>query len=346
MADAWAVLMKFKIRWPDLAIVAVPVIYVVAAMELLKEPPITNGVAIPILAASLAPITPLQPTTNLDREKVALGRQLFHDPRLSKNGAVSCASCHNLTAGGADVGARSFGVSGEPTATNTPTVFNSANNVAQFWDGRAATLEEQIDGPLQHPDEMGSTWQQTIGIVSADPTYVDAFFSIYGGPASPERIRDAIAEFERTLVTLDAPFDRFLRGDKTAITAEARRGYERFQTYGCISCHQGRNVGGNIYQRLGIVEPYFGEDEVTPANLGRFNVTGHDADRHVFKVPSLRNVALTAPYFHDGSVETLEQAIAIMGFYQLGRALPQSDIADIAAFLRSLTGQVQEAAWQ
>ena len=336
--------MSKRIRWPDLAVVAVPIVYIAAVVLLRDDQPLPETMgSTPLAAASLAPITPLRPATDLNPQKVDLGRRLFSDPRLSKNGEVSCASCHDLSAGGADSGARSVGVSGQPTAVNTPTVFNSANNLAQFWDGRAPTLEAQINGPLQHPDEMGATWQDAVAAVSGDRNYVAAFFEVYGEAPSPASIRDAIAEFERSLVTLDAPFDRFLAGNQSAISEQARRGYELFQTYGCISCHQGQNVGGNLYQRLGIVEAFYNEDDVRPADLGRFNVTGRDDDRHVFKVPSLRNVAVTSPYFHDGSIETLEQAIAVMAYFQLGRDLAQADIGDIAAFLRTLTGETPEA---
>ena len=190
-----------KFGWPDLAILAVPVAYVGFFLSLTgnNASPVGNTAEAPILAASVAPITPLQAPRGLDTAKVALGRKLFEDERLTANGQVSCASCHDLSHGGADSARASTGVSGEPTAVNTPTVFNSGNSAAQFWDGRAATLEEQIDGPLQHPDEMGATWTDVLTVVRSDPDYVSMFFAVYARAPSKERIKDAIATFERSL---------------------------------------------------------------------------------------------------------------------------------------------------
>jgi len=272
-------------------------------------------------------------------ERSALGLSLFHDPRLSRDSSVSCASCHALDRGGADGRPRSIGVGGAVGRLNAPSVFNAALNVAQFWDGRAATLAEQIEGPLHNPAEMAMDWPTLIARLSGIDEYRERFAALYPDGLTPASVTDAIVRYQLTLVTPNAPFDRYLAGDEDAIDQDAREGYERFKSYGCASCHQGANIGGNMFQRFGIMDDYFADwgliDEV---DLGRFNVTGRDEDRHVFKVPSLRNVALTAPYFHDGSVATLEEAVAIMARYQLGRSLSDEDVRLIVAFLNTLTG--------
>jgi len=285
------------------------------------------------------PISPLPVLAAEPPAKVALGERLFHDPLLSSDRSVSCASCHDLALGATDRRARSLGVGDAPGAINSPTLFNSVFNFVQFWDGRAATLEDQIAGPLHDPAEMATSWPQVIERLQADRGYRREFAAIYAEGISEATIRDAIASFERSLVTPDAPFDRYLRGEETAIPADAIEGYARFKAYGCTSCHQGVNVGGNLFQRFGVMGDYFAErGDLTRADLGRFNVTGREADRHVFKVPGLRNVAATAPYFHDGSVEDLDEAVGMMGRYQLGRELSAEDRRLITAFLRTLSG--------
>lgn len=290
------------------------------------------------------PIQPIPISVELDARRVELGRRLFHDRRLSKDGTVACASCHVLANGGDDDRVRSVGIEGRSGAVNAPTVLNSVFNFRQFWDGRARDLREQVDGPLTHPDEMGSNWEYAVARIEEDPTLAAATRSLYGS-VDARAIRDAIAGFETSLITPDAPFDRYLCGDDSAISDAARRGYAAFQGYGCISCHQGRNVGGNMYEKLGVAHDYFAaRGHVEPADFGRFNVTGREEDRYVFRVPSLRNVDRTAPYFHDGSQKTLEAAIGTMARFQLGRDLPKGDLDDIAAFLRSLSGRLPEAA--
>lgn len=294
---------------------------------------------------STEPILPVPDFIVADHRKVELGERLFHDVRLSRDDTISCASCHDLDNGGDDGRRHSLGVGGGETAVNAPTVLNAGLNLAQFWDGRAASLEDQIDGPIHHPDEMGSNWPTILGKLRRDPDYVRTFAKIYSGGLSEHAIKDAIATFERTLVTPGARFDRFLRGDTTAITAAEREGYVLFKSLGCISCHQGRNVGGNMFQTFGVMGDYFADrGSPTPADNGRFNVTGDARDRHVFKVPSLRNVALTAPYFHDGSATTLAQAVEVMAWYQLGRRLADRDVVLIVAFLETLTGHHEGAA--
>ncbi len=286
-------------------------------------------------------ITPIAEITGLDPAKIELGRQLFMDPILSRDGKISCASCHDLNAGGDDGRSRSIGIDGQTTLTNAPTVLNAALNLTQFWDGRSKSLEDQIDGPLNNANEMAMSWSKALGRLSQNQSYKDAFDTIYVDGITVANVKDAIAEFERSLITTDARFDRYLQGDDAALNQKERRGYRLFSNFGCISCHQGRNIGGNLFQKLGIVRPYFdAEDDLETADLGRFNVTGEETDRHVFKVPSLRNVSETAPYFHDGSIATLEEAIAIMGFHQLGRTLDEAEIDDIAAFLQTLTGEL------
>jgi cytochrome c peroxidase len=291
------------------------------------------------------PLQPLPLVLDIDARKVALGRALFHDVRLSRDDTVACASCHRADRGGADDVPFSTGVGGARTAVNVPTVHNSGFSLAQFWDGRAATLEDQIDGPLQHPDEMGSTWPQVLAKLGLDPGYVAAVRSIYGGPLSVPIVKDAIAAYERSLVSRGARFDAYLRGQVGALSAEEKAGYALFKDYGCASCHQGVNVGGNMFQRLGLFADYFADRGTgTEADLGRFNVTRLVSDRHVFKVPSLRDVELTAPYFHDGSANSLEEAVAVMARYQLGRYMSGEDVRLIVAFLRTLTGRPEAAA--
>lgn len=298
--------------------------------------------------AEWAPLVPLdfgltQPiprTLPLNPNKVALGGRLFHDVRLSSDDSVSCASCHGLGGGGVDNRARSVGVNGGIGGINAPTVFNSGFNFVQFWDGRAPTLEAQIEGPVNHPLEMASNWGQVLGKLQQDEDYRVRFSGAYPDGISADNIKDAIATFERSLITPDSDFDRYLRGDKTALDATALHGWQLFQSYGCVSCHQGSNLGGNFYERMGLMGDYFGDrGNHTDADNGRYNVTHDEADRHYFRVPSLRNVALTYPYFHDGSVDVLHDAVRTMAKYQLGRSMPDDDVEAIVAFLVSLTGR-------
>lgn len=286
------------------------------------------------------PVSPLPPRVGVDVRKVQLGEEMFHDARLSADDTVSCATCHDLANGGVDGLEKPVGIDGAMGKVNTPTVFNSAYNFTQFWDGRAETLEEQAAGPVHNPVEMGSNWDEVIRKLKSDDRVRNAFEAIYDDGVTADNIVDAIATFERTLVTIDSPFDQYLRGDSNAISAEAERGYELFQAYGCVACHQGVNVGGNMYQTMGAMGDYFGDrGNIQPSDMGRFGITGREQDRHVFKVPSLRVVALTAPYFHDGSAKTLKDAIKYMGKYQLGRDIPDEDINALEAFLKSLAGE-------
>lgn len=283
-------------------------------------------------------LRPLQQPQQLpDSSKVELGHRLFHDTRLSRDNTVSCASCHRLNAGGMDGLPQAVGIDEQVGTVNTPTVFNSSLNFVQFWDGRAATLEEQAAGPVHNPLEMDSDWDSVIQKLSRDDAYVSAFQRIYGDAIRAEHIVDAIAEFERSLLTPGSRFDRFLGGDATALNDIEKRGYRLFVRYGCSSCHQGVALGGNMYQRFGVVEGYFEGRELKQSDLGRYNVTGREEDRYVFKVPGLRNVAKTAPYFHDGRVATLDAAVLIMGRYQLGRQLTDDEVSALVAFLHTLS---------
>jgi cytochrome c peroxidase len=295
-----------------------------------------------VIRPSTGPIAPIEPPSKLDPQRVSLGASLFTDVRLSANGRMSCASCHDLSHAGADAVPHSIGVRGAALALNTPTVFNSALNFRQFWDGRASNLEEQIEGPLLNPAEMGSTWEKVLKLLREDGKLAARFEQSYGERPSRASVTDAIATFERSLSTPDAPFDRYIAGDKQALSASAAHGYELFTGYGCSSCHQGQGVGGNMFQKLGVMADYFAaRGNETEADLGRYNITHQEADRHVFKVPSLRNVARTAPYFHDGSVARLDEAVRVMARFQLGRDLEAADVNDLAAFLESLTGVYQ-----
>ena len=285
------------------------------------------------------PIQPIPLTIALDRDKVALGKQLFEDVRLSKDNQSSCLSCHSYSTGGTDrtqheVGGKGFG------DINTLTVFNSGFNFRSNWNGKYENLVDLVDSLIQNPQVMGSKWEEVIDKLRSKSEYIQAFARIYPDGLARPNINDAIATFEQSLYTPNSRFDKFLRGNKQALTAAETQGYQLFKDYGCVSCHQGVNVGGNMFQSFGVMGNYFAErGNIIKADLGRFNVTQDEADRFVFRVPSLRNVALTPPYFHDGSAQTLEQAIAVMAKYQLGRPLSSQQTKLIAQFLRTLNGE-------
>ncbi len=297
-----------------------------------------------LLAEPIQPI-PLTLEEEPNPARVQLGDLLFHDPRMSADNTVSCATCHVLDKGGTDRKAISIGMAGGNTGLNSPTVFNTGFMHRLNWDGSAKSLEEQAKGPIEKVGEMGGmTWQEVVRKIGKEDMYRSGFAQAYDGGLTAENIRDAIATFQRSLYTPNAPFDQYLRGQKDAISDEAKQGYERFKEYGCVSCHQGMLVGGNMFQTLGIFGDYFADrgTPVTKQDLGRYNVTKNDLDLHVFKVPTLRNITLTSPYFHDGNPKTLDQAIKLMGKYQLGVDIPQQDVDLIMQFLQSLTGEIQE----
>jgi cytochrome c peroxidase len=297
------------------------------------------GVA-PIASPTAEPVSPVRDSPPGDIAKVTLGEKLFHDRRLSHGDKIACATCHELEAGGDDQRRRPIGVAGRELDFNVPSIFNAGQNFRLNWRGNFRTFEELNEAVLLEPRLMGTNWEELLGKLSADDAYMQAFTSAYGAPPDRENVLDALAAFQASLTTPGARFDRYLEGDRTAITPEEERGYQLFKSYGCVACHQGENVGGNLFQKFGIfASPFAEEAEPARADLGRFTVTGDDADRHVFRVPSLRNVAVTAPYFHDGRAESLAQAVEVMAIYQLGRQLPREDIDSIVAFLKTLTGE-------
>ena len=286
------------------------------------------------------PIIALPGSLELAGKKVALGEKLFNDPQLSRDDSISCASCHALAKGGTDQKARSAGIGGRVGSINTPTVFNASLNFKQFWDGRADSLEEQIEGPTHNPDEMGSDWTEITNKLEKSASYVKEFRDAYPDGIQTRNIKDAIATFERSLITPNSRFDQYLGGASGALTDEEKEGYRLFKAYGCVSCHQGVNIGGNLFQKFGVIGDYFADrGHITKSDWGRFNVTGDEADRYVFKVPSLRNVALTPPYFHDGSAKQLEDAVTTMSRYQLGHPLTLPERDAIVKFLKTLSGE-------
>ncbi|WP_049623104.1 cytochrome-c peroxidase [Frateuria defendens] len=303
----------------------------------------TPGVA-PQFAAE--PVQPIPESLGADPRQVTLGQKLFFDTRLSGDGTVNCASCHALTHAGVDGLDTATGIGGQKGPINTPTVFNAAFNTVQFWNGRAADLAAQAAGPVMNPKEMGShDWKAVAERVAADPAYAVAFTEAFGsGTVDKDTITRAIAAYETTLITPDSRFDEYLKGDTKALTAQELHGYELFKSVGCSGCHAGKALGGRGLEVFGLEGDYFGErgGQLTDADLGRFTVTNNPLDRERFKVPTLRNVALTAPYFHDASAKTLPEAVRQMVKYQTpAGTLPEQDINDIVAFLDSLTGKYQ-----
>ena len=261
---------------------------------------------------------------------------LFFEPRLSRSGFISCNSCHNLATGGVDNLKTSIGDYWQQGPINSPTVLNSYGQIAQFWDGRAKTLAEQAAGPIANPLEMASTHEHAVAVISSIPGYGAYFKAAFGdSKVDIQRITDAIAEFERTLVTPNDRFDQWLKGDKKAITEEELAGYQLFKQSGCTICHNGAQLGGQSFQKMGVVRPY----ETTNTAEGVKAVSGRDQDRMKFKVPVLRNVELTYPYFHDGAAQTLEEAVEVMGDVQLGKRYTKEETAKIVAFLKTLTGE-------
>ena len=289
------------------------------------------------------PIKPIPVDMGTSPRKVALGRALFHDPRLSKDNTTACVSCHDLGSGGDDGRRVSVGVDGKLGTINAPTVFNVGLNFKQFWDGRASTLEQQIDGPVQSTVELGSLWPDVIEKLYVHESYPQRFGALYPDGITRRNVKDALAEYLKSLTTPNSRFDRWLDGDVNAINNVEKRGYALFKHYGCASCHQGANVGGNMFQVFGVLNEYFKtRGDISQADYGRYNVTGNPVDRHSFKVPSLRMAALTAPYLHDGSAATLRDAVDAMFEFQLGREAPDEDKRAIIAFIKSLEGESQE----
>ena len=289
----------------------------------------------PIYSAAQEPIQPIKPPMQINLGMVELGKKLYFDPRLSKSGFISCSSCHNLAMGGTDNIPTSIGDKWQQGPINAPTVLNSSLNVAQFWDGRAADLKAQAGGPIANPGEMGFTPTLAIGVLESIPAYVREFKQVFGkDKVDIDQVTLAIAEFEKTLVTPNSRFDHWLLGKSDALTADETAGYKLFKESGCVACHNGPAVGGASFQKMGVVAPY----KSTGGAEGRSAVTGKEVDRFNFKVPTLRNVEMTYPYFHDGAVNTLPEAVDIMGKLQLGKTFTTAENGKIVAFLKTLTG--------
>lgn len=287
-------------------------------------------------------LQPIYTTFEVDAGKAELGKVLYHDTRLSGDDTVSCASCHSLDTGGVDNLVGSVGIDGQVGGINAPTVFNSVYNKLQFWDGRAHDLQAQAGGPPFNPIEMGShDWAQVIEKLNDDDEMVAMFEYAYQGEMTGDTITHAIAEFEKTLTTPNSRFDQYLMGDKQALSETEQHGLDLFKQYSCHTCHAGEAMGGETFETMGIKADYFADRSapITAEDMGRFNVTGQASDKHKFKVPTLRNVELTAPYFHDGQAETLEQAIYDMGKYQVGVEMSDSEVKAIKSFLKTLTGE-------
>ncbi len=315
----------------------------------------------PLLARAVLPI--VDTSASLDPAKVELGRKLYHDTRLSADNTLSCASCHGLDMGGSDEAVSSTGVNDQKGPINSPTTFNAVYAVAQFWDGRAADLQAQAAGPVENPIEMADDWDAVVVELAQDPAFVTEFMAVYGpegwtaerlpeadaqgvfpAPAelTQDALTDAIATFEMTLVTPDSPFDRWLKGQADAMSADAIAGWEIFDARGCDTCHAGQAMGQTSFEKMGVVADYFHDrGEITEVDKGRMGVTEDPADEHHFKVPTLRNVALSWPYFHDGQTRDLTEAVRIMGKYQQEHELSEAELPKVVAFLESLTGEYQ-----
>lgn len=287
------------------------------------------------------PIKPIEPYVTKDPARVELGKKLYFDPRLSKSGAISCNSCHNLSMGGTDNIQSSIGDHWQQGPINAPTVLNSSLNIAQFWDGRAKDLKEQAGGPIANPKEMASTHELAVSVLNSIPQYQAEFKTVFAkDQIDIDMVRDAIAAFEETLVTPDSRFDQWLRGNDTAMNDTELKGYQLYKTSGCLACHNGIPMGSGSFQKMGLVTPFKTDNPST----GLAGFTGKEEDKMKFKVPTLRNVELTYPYFHDGSAKTLEDAVRTMGQVQLGRTFTDEEVSQVAAFLRTLTGKQPQLA--
>lgn len=279
-----------------------------------------------------------------------LGKTLYFDPRLSVDGTVSCNSCHNVMAGGEDNRSFSMGVRGQRGARSAPTVFNATFHSVQFWDGRAKDLAEQAKGPLTNPVEMGNKdHKDVVARVAKIPGYVQMFDSVFGKKSlNIDNLAKAIAAYEKTLTTLNSPFDEFKKGNKAALSELAQKGYNNFQTIGCVTCHSGDHFSGpalptgqGFYMKFPTFEgTEFDKKYHFTKDTGRHDTTKKEEDKHMFRVPTLRNVALTAPYFHNGSVKTLEEAVRVMAKVQLNKDLKPEEVKSLVAFLESLTGTI------
>ncbi len=287
-------------------------------------------------------VRPIPDSVEVHHAKAHLGEILFHDVRMSSDNTISCASCHALNTGGVDNKQYSVGVYDQTGGVNAPTVYNAYFNFVQFWDGRAVTLADQAAGPPLNPIEMGNnSFDEICKKLSADVQFNKAFTAVYPDGINEKNITNAIEEYEKTLLTPNSRFDKFLKGDSTALTENEIKGYELFKEYSCATCHVGENLGGKSYELMGVHMNYFEKRdmELTDEDRGRHKQTSAERDMHRFKVPGLRNIALTAPYFPDGTQKTIEDAVQAMGEHESGVTLTADENAQITAFLRSLTGE-------
>jgi cytochrome c peroxidase len=311
-----------------------------AAPPATKEPPAADEIDPKVLKRFL-PIGGTETPPAPDAAKVALGRMLFHDKRLSRNREIACSSCHTLTRFGIDGQTTSKGINGKRGVRNAPSVFNAATHIAQFWDGRAQSVETQAKGPIMNPTEMAMPSEHAVvGVLSGVPAYVEMFTKAFPGerrPVSFKNVGEAIGAFERGLVTTSR-WDRYIHGERGALTAQEKHGLKVFLDAGCMACHTGPQVGGTMFQKVGAVIPWPNQTD-----KGRAGITKSPSDTMVFKVPSLKNIAQTAPYFHDGTSTDLHDAIRLMGYHQLGIKLSDEETNSIAIWMRSMTGEIDPA---
>jgi cytochrome c peroxidase len=284
-------------------------------------------------------IQPIPRSLTIDKEWLVLGKALFHSPLLSKDNTIACSSCHMVDFGGDDGFPISLGVNNAKGTRNSPTVLNASLNFRQFWDGRASSLEDQATGPIHNPVEMGSSWAEIIPKLKQDSYFNRTFSKLSDLGVTSGNILKAISTYEQSLITPNSPIDRYLLGDVEALTEQQKRGLTLFVDYGCATCHQGRNIGGNIFQKLGRIDVV---PEVLTHDLGLYEITQKESDKYTFKVPSLRNIADTAPYFHNGSIDNLPDAVRIMARSQLARELTSNEVDDIVALLQSFSAKTIE----
>ncbi len=309
---------------------------------IVRDDPVGELVLDAVPALGYQAIQPIPRVLPVDETRVLLGKKLFHDPVLSGNG-VSCAQCHDTGKNGADGLAVTIDSRGGRDAVNTPTIFNAVFSTRYTWRGHITSLDEQIEAVMANEKHMNADWDRVLSRLAHDRYYANQFKRLFADGLTRDNVKKALIAYEMSLITPDAPFDDFLRGKQDAISEDQKSGYLLFQQYGCISCHQGVNVGGNALVKMGVFSNPFDEQALKTGSgnydLGLYSVTGKPADRYIFRVPSLRNVEKTAPYFHNGRVDKLEDAIRYMAFYQIGRSMPEEDVRLIGEFLKSLTGR-------
>jgi len=302
----------------------------------------SNEILVNSAITNIEPVLPIPITIEVDARKVSLGEKIFDDESLSSNGDFACRSCHYPDKGGADQKKLSLAINGKYRTRNTPSIYNVGLLSLLNWAGSHTDLGDQAEAIIKSKQGLATDWNTLISRMKQSPDYVKDFSNSYQNSITSESIKDAIAEYMRSLITPNARFDQYLRGNTNALNAEEKSGYRLFKSSGCASCHQGVNLGGNMYSPFGVFGNYV-EDRgnITKADLGRYNITGNEADKYVFRVPSLRNIALTNPYLHDGSIDTLKESVIVMSRYMLGRKLSEQDADLIVKFLHTLTGEYQ-----